>query len=94
MFTSQGNVIWSSLRIRMMQTLESQRFESVMGVFISFNLLLIILEVDLEARCYPLPKGQTGAHCEPHFLNLRLDASKTRCQFFLLTLDASNIHLS
>lgn len=48
-----GKVIWSKLRIRLAKLVFSQAFETTMGIVIVSNLILIMIEADRDALCYP-----------------------------------------
>ena len=49
----EGEVIWSAARIKLAQLVFSQAFETTMGVVIVTNLILIMIEADRDALCYP-----------------------------------------
>jgi len=48
-----GNVVWSRPRIYICKVIDHTGFEMLMSGVIVFNIVLIILETDLEALCYP-----------------------------------------
>lgn len=48
-----GRIVWSPLRIKMAKLVFSQGFETTMGVIIVSNLILIMIEADRDAMCYP-----------------------------------------
>ena len=48
-----GKVIWSPLRIQLARLVFSQAFETTMGFVIVSNLILIMIEADRDAMCYP-----------------------------------------
>lgn len=48
-----GKVIWSKFRIRLAKLVFSQAFETTMGIVIVTNLILIMIEADKDALCYP-----------------------------------------
>ena len=48
-----GRIVWSSLRIKTAKLVFSQGFETTMGVIIVSNLILIMIEADRDAMCYP-----------------------------------------
>ena len=48
-----GKVIWSPLRIQLARLVFSQGFETTMGFVIVSNLILIMIEADRDAMCYP-----------------------------------------
>ncbi|CAK9041019.1 unnamed protein product [Durusdinium trenchii] len=45
---------WSILRVQMAKVVRSQTFETVMGLVIIVNLMLMVVETDADASCYPL----------------------------------------
>lgn len=47
------SVTWSMTRIRVAKVIRLQQFEALMGCIIVFNLILIIIETDREAQCFP-----------------------------------------
>eukprot|EP00435_Cladocopium_sp_Y103_P042281 s426_g11.t1 len=54
-----GTVIWS--RIFIAQSVLSQTFETVMGVIIAVNILLMVFETNADALCYPEFDGRLEA---------------------------------
>ncbi|CAE7763199.1 Scn11a [Symbiodinium pilosum] len=46
-----GNIMWTKTRIRIGQIVCSQRFESIMGLIVVGNLILIMIEADRDAQC-------------------------------------------
>merc|ERR1719476_319923 len=48
-----GTQIWSSQRVYLYRKIYSQNFETLMGFIIFSNLVVIIHETNLGARCYP-----------------------------------------
>ena len=50
---TDGSIIWPEYRIRLSMVLRSQKFELAMGMVIVFNLVIILLEADKGAECFP-----------------------------------------
>eukprot|EP00930_Biecheleria_cincta_P056306 TRINITY_DN42451_c0_g1_i1.p1 TRINITY_DN42451_c0_g1~~TRINITY_DN42451_c0_g1_i1.p1 ORF type:complete len:681 (+),score=147.02 TRINITY_DN42451_c0_g1_i1:49-2091(+) len=51
--SDKGELLWEQKRIRVAKVVMSQAFESLMGVIITFNILVMIFETDQDAMCYP-----------------------------------------
>jgi len=52
-FSADDVEAWSPLRKRVARVVHTQAFEKCMGVLILANFVLIILEADMRAQCYP-----------------------------------------
>ncbi|CAE7811757.1 CAC [Symbiodinium sp. CCMP2592] len=52
-----GQVIWPQSRIRVAKIVLSQSFETVMGLIISANVVIMIFETDADATCHRPPSG-------------------------------------
>jgi len=50
---TDGSIIWPEYRIRLSMVLRSQKFELAMGTVIIFNLVIILVEADKGAECFP-----------------------------------------
>ena len=56
-----GEVIWPQARIKVAQVVLSQSFETIMGLIIVANVLVMIVETDADATCHtPLAKNGTA----------------------------------
>ena len=49
----EGNHTWPSLRVKVASVVRSGAYELCLGTVILCNLLLVIVETDLDARCFP-----------------------------------------
>lgn len=58
--SEKGEVLWDRNRIRVAKVVMSQGFESLMGIIIVFNIVVMIFETDQDAMCYPAFEGRTG----------------------------------
>lgn len=52
-----GQVIWPESRIRVAKVVLSQSFETVMGLIISANVVIMIFETDADATCHRAPSA-------------------------------------
>eukprot|EP00930_Biecheleria_cincta_P001862 TRINITY_DN102951_c0_g1_i1.p1 TRINITY_DN102951_c0_g1~~TRINITY_DN102951_c0_g1_i1.p1 ORF type:complete len:748 (+),score=172.31 TRINITY_DN102951_c0_g1_i1:33-2246(+) len=50
---ADGNVIWSQSRIKVGNLVMTQKFETIMGCVIVFNLCCMVFETNQDALCYP-----------------------------------------
>eukprot|EP00930_Biecheleria_cincta_P015471 TRINITY_DN12902_c0_g1_i1.p1 TRINITY_DN12902_c0_g1~~TRINITY_DN12902_c0_g1_i1.p1 ORF type:complete len:680 (-),score=103.34 TRINITY_DN12902_c0_g1_i1:130-2169(-) len=58
-----GIRIWSFERIMLARLIQSQTFETVMGVIIIGNLLLMVYETNIDATCFPEFTPETFDEC-------------------------------